>query len=88
MDLLYGELPGERVGGALLDVSLDQRLLNLELFLREFKYAVLVNLISNLPEEIGDIPRGCRWSSSGSVGLLGRAAIGGQQQKRCHRCAA
>lgn len=60
MYLLDGKLPGNRAAGAVCRVSLDELLLNFELFLGKLEYAFLVNLISDLAEKVGDMICGCR----------------------------
>ena len=84
--MFYGKLPGQRAAGALFDVGLDERLLNFELFLREFKYAIFVDLVPDLTEKIGDIARGRCRVCGGCLGLLRQTMARKQQSKGHHRC--
>ncbi len=83
--MFYGKLPGQRAAGALLDVGLDERLLNFELFFGEFEYAILVDLVPDLTEKIGDIARGRCRVCGGWLGLLRQAMARKQQSKGHHR---
>ena len=85
MDLFYSELSRERAGSALLYVSFYERLLHFDLLLRQFKYAVFVNLITSLPEKIGNIACSrCRFCG-GCLGLLRQTITRWQQYEGCHR---
>ena len=79
MNLFYGKLPRKRAAGSLLYVGCYERLLHLELLLRQFKDAVLVNLIPDLTEEVGDFARGLCRPCGGRLGLL-RQTIPRRQQ--------
>src|SRR5437764_13795419 len=60
-------------------------MLNFELLLRQFKYTVIVDLITNLPEKIGHVARGRCRSSGRRLWLLRQSLTSGQQCKGCHR---
>ena len=86
LDLCCGEPPCDRTAGPLLYIGLYEGGLNFDLFLREFEYAVLVDLIADVAENIGDLACGHCRSSVGFCRLLSETIIRRQQQKARHRC--
>ena len=81
MNLCYGETPCNRPAGALLYIGLYEGVLNFDLFLREFGYAVFVDLIADLAKNIGDLLCGRCRSNVGICRLLSQTIIRRQQEK-------
>ena len=70
-----GEPPRYRTAGPLPHVRLYEGELNFDLFLREFEYAIFVDLIADLAEDIGDLVCGRCRSDLGLCRLLSQTTV-------------
>jgi hypothetical protein len=85
MYLLDGQSAGNDAARTFGDVGVYEGLLNFDLFRRQFKDAIVIDLIADLTEEVGNLPGGFGRAGWTGCWRLLRVAIAGHQRAQADR---